>query len=119
MLCEYGHYNRNQTDLQQFLCNFSNERCPYAKLCMNPNVRKYIATNAMEKCPTRVRHIDRNIPQGSYYVVRKAHGLLYVELSDDKTITIKNTFGDKVTNYIYLKQSDNGYEASLMPFEER
>ena len=86
---------------------------------MNPNVRKYIATDAMEKCPTRVRHIDRNIPQWSYYVVRKAHGLLYVELSDDKTITIKNTFGDKVTNYIYLKQSDNGYEASLMPFEER
>jgi hypothetical protein len=58
----------------------------------------------------------KKIPPDSHYVRFIKNGYLYVETDGDNVIKIENTLGDKVTNYVYLKKTDKGYNISLKPF---
>jgi hypothetical protein len=82
-------------------------------------VQKFVPTDYMDECYIMNQELKKQIPQGSCYVRFIRNDYLYVELDDDHVIKIKNTLGDKVTNYVYLKKYKDNYKISLSPFRQK
>lgn len=116
MDCRYGYYDENEKYRPHLMCNLNKKMCPYVKLCLNVDRFIQIENFREEECYIMAEYKKKNIPSGSNYVrFSKISGgvdYLYIEV-DDQVIRVKNTLGDKVKDYVYLK----GEEISLEPFK--
>lgn len=117
-MCPYANYGYiDGYDREVILCSKSNQSCPFTRYCNKVN--KIIPNDrvgyTMEDCKLSK---EKNIPQGSNRVrFSKVSGgvdYLYIEV-DDQVIRVKNTLGDKVKDYVYLR----GEEISLEPFKTK
>lgn len=113
MSCQYNYYE-NDYDL---MCKVNGKPCIYRKKC--DKVGKFIPNDNQEECYIYNMEKIKNIPKGSKYIVFTKKDYLYVMIDDDHTIKVKNTLGKIDQDYIYLKETIDGYEISLTPFETR
>ena len=111
-MCEYAFYKDKEKVYPKLYCRLSNTTCLYSKFCTKVN--KYIPREGMENC-YMMNQVKNEIPQGAYHVRFIDKGYLYVDIEGDRVVKIKNTL-EGVTNYIYLKKIDGGYDISLTPF---
>jgi hypothetical protein len=111
-MCKYVYYDNTEIVKPKMYCKLNNKICLYSKFCVNQN--KYIPKEGMENCYMVLQEEKKTIPSGSYYVRFIKKGFLYVEIGNS-VIKIKDTLGT-VTNYVYVKQTPNGYEIALQPF---
>ena len=119
-MCPYGYYKDENEHMAHIYCKLKHDGfCIYAKLCMKPEVQKFVPTEYMDECYIMNQELKKQIPQDSHYVRFIRNDYLYVELDDDHVIKIKNTLGDKVTNYVYLKKYKDSYKISLSPFRQK
>lgn len=110
-MCEFSYYT--PIDGREYLfCEKIEEACPYQKYCSTLN--KIILNRNWGECKLLIEKI---IPKDSFGVLFEKKGFLYVKLKD-KTIKVKNTFKE-IPEYVYLKEGIEGYECSLVPFEEK
>lgn len=119
-MCEYAFYNNiNNSKHPQLYCKITNKICLFSKFCTKQN--KYIHREGAETCYMALERKINNsqIPLDAYHVRFVRKGYVYVEI-ENKVEKIKNTLGDKVTDYVYLeKQQDNTYKISLTPFTKK
>lgn len=111
-MCEYAFYKDKERIYPKLYCKLNNKACIYSKFCTKIN--KYIPREGMENCYMLTQK-KNDIPQGAYHVRFIDKGYLYIDIEEDRVIKIKNTL-EGVTNYIYLKKNDCGYDISLTPF---
>ena len=121
-LCKYAFYKDTDTFFPHLFCKVNNKWCPYVKRC--DKVEKFIPIrdNVWEECGEYIMEKRKEIPEGSYYVQtsrlnRSGNLLIYVAL-EDKTVRIETKFKKLEQDYVYLKETKNGYEVSLEPFKE-
>lgn len=119
-MCRYAFYNNtNNSKYPQLYCKLNNKICLFSKFCTKQN--KYIHREGVETCYMALEQEikDNQIPVDAYHVRFVRKGYVYVEM-ENKVEKIKNTLGDKVTNYVYLdKQQDGTYKLSLTPFVKK
>lgn len=111
-MCKYIYYDNTETTKPKIYCKLNNKVCLYSKFCVNQN--KYIPKEGMENCYMALQEEKKTIPNGSCYVRFIKKGFLYVEIGNS-VVKIKDTLGT-VTNYVYVRQTPNGYEIALKPF---
>ena len=114
-MCEYAYYDDKETFRQKLYCRLQKGKpCIYTRFCVRTN--RFVPSNNMESCFMVLDKKKRDIPVGSNYVRFTRKGYLYVEV-DGKVIKVKDTIGN-VGNYVFIRVTDRGYEASLNPFVE-
>ncbi len=121
-MCPYAYYKDKNEHMAHIYCKLKNNGdgfCIYAKLCMKPEVQKFVPTEYMDECYIMNEEQMKKIPSDSYYVRFIRKGYLYIELDANTVIKVKNTLGDEVTNYVYLKKNKDEYIVSLKPFRKR
>ena len=118
MSCPYQEYHNDETYYPHLWCSIDNSMCYYQKKCLD--VERYISIDDAKECFKLVEEQRKNIPNGAYYVQDRRtdrHGnlILYVVINDlvTKIVTKLDNFEQ---NYIYLKESTDGYKVSLTPF---
>ena len=121
-LCKYAFYKEEETCYPRLYCKADNKWCIYVKRC--DKVEKFIPIkdNVWEECGKYIMEKRKEIPEGSYLVQtsrpnRSGNLLIYVAL-ENKTIRIETQFKKLEQEYVYLKETKNGYEVSLEPFKE-
>ena len=121
-LCKYAFYKEEETCYPRLYCKADNKWCVYVKRC--DKVEKFIPIkdNVWEECGKYIMEKRKEIPEGAYFVQtsrpnRSGNLLIYVAL-ENKTIRIETQFKKLEQEYIYLKETKDGYEVSLEPFKE-
>lgn len=115
MACQYGFYKKNETNKPKLYCKITNNLCIYSKLCLKPNINKYIFNDKVDDCMIKKENEKHTIPNGAYFVRFVKNGYVYVEI-DNKVSKIKCD-DNNITNYVYIKiNSDGTYKASTTPF---
>lgn len=112
-MCKYAYYDSNEKIRQKIYCRQTGKTCLYSKYCVK--VGKFIPSDGMENCFMALKEIKK-VPNGANRVRFVKRGYLYVEIGD-KVVKIKN---DKIgeADFVYARQKDGAYEASLNPFVE-
>ena len=113
MTCKYAFYEEGK-DKPQIYCKLNNQICLFSKFCVNQN--KYIFRDGVENCYMANFESKKQVPSGASYVRFVKNGFLYVELTRDKVVKIKDTIGN-VENYVYVRDNNGEYEISLQPFD--
>lgn len=117
MNCSYSFYDKNEKYYPKLYCSIDNKMCILSKRC--EKLQKFIPLEGNYKeCYKIVEQRKKNIPNGSKYIEFERNGYLYVDIDDTHTVKIKNSLGEINQNYIYVKEGIDGYEISLVPFEE-
>ena len=121
-LCKYAFYKEEETYYPRLYCKADNKWCVYVKRC--DKVEKFIPIkdDVWEECGKYIMEKRKEIPEGSYLVQtsrpnRSGNLLIYVAL-ENKTVRIETQFKKLEQEYVYLKETKNGYEVSLEPFKE-
>lgn len=117
MTCEYGFYNKDEDYYPKLYCKIDNKMCPYVKKC--EKLERFLPLEEQERCYKRMEQKMKKIPKGSCYICFERKGYLYINLNEDETIKVKNTLGNINQDYVYVRDSLDGYELSLKPFEEK
>ena len=112
-MCKDAYYDSNEKIRQKIYCRQTGKTCLYSKYCVK--VGKFIPSDGMENCFMALKEIKK-VPNGANRVRFVKRGYLYVEIGD-KVVKIKN---DKIgeVDFVYVRQKDGVYEASLNPFVE-
>lgn len=111
-MCPYAYYNEEEKK-SKIYCKINDGICLFSRYCIK--VDKYVLKDNMESCYIMAENEKKkNTPQGANYVRFVRNGYLYVEF-EDRVVKIKDTLGN-VTNYVYVRKTDNDYEISLTPF---
>lgn len=119
-MCPFAYYKDANEHMAHIYCKLKDDKfCIYAKLCMKPDIQKFVPTDYMDECYLMNEHLKRQIPPNSYYVRFIRNNYLYVELDDNTVVKIENTLGDAVSNYVYLKKIQDKYFISLKPFRQK
>jgi hypothetical protein len=113
-MCEFSKYSQ---DGKQLMCKLTMRPCIYRKYCKK--VEGIIHTDNWDECYYRNNELKHKIPEGSNYIRFQKNGYLYVELDEDTVVKIKNTIGEQVENYVFLKKYRGEYRISLTPFPKR
>ena len=121
MSCLYQEYHDDEIYYPHLWCSIDNKMCYYQKKCLD--VEKYISIDDTKECFKFVEEQRKNIPSGSYYVQDRRidrHGnlILYIVI-DNSTTKIVTKLDNFEQNYVYLKESIDGYEVSLTPFSSK
>lgn len=98
---------------KRLICSVNNLPCMYSRYCQK--VGQYIHTDNYESCKIIQEQLKSDIPPNSYYVRMINKGYVYVEYNGT-VIKVKNTLGDNVENYVYVRKIRGQYEISLTPF---
>ena len=115
-MCEYQYYNENEDYYPRLYCKIKSGLCMYSKRC--DKEQKYVALENQKECYIYNMEKLKEIPQDSNYIRFEKRGFLYVEYGED-VIKIPNTFGELNQDYLYLRKTDKGFEASLTPFPKK
>ncbi len=107
-MCEFA----NLID-KKLICSVNNLPCMYSRYCSKVN--QYIHTDNFNDCQIIKDSLKTKIPPNSYYVRMINKGYLYVEYNGT-VVKIKNTLGDLVKDYVYVKKSRGQFDISLTPF---
>lgn len=120
--CKYMEYKSEEKYFPRLYCSIDGKQCIFSKRCEKeqkfiPNAELWV------DCPKRISENIKDIPQGSYYIQTKRYNkkgflILYVVI-DDHTESITTTLTEINQNYIYIKESIDSYEVSLVPFQEK
>lgn len=111
-MCEYAFYNEKEKK-SQIYCKINGKICLFSKFCIKQN--KYIHREGVENCYMALEEKKNNIPNGAYRVRFVHKGFAYVEITENYVVKIKDTLGN-IDNYVYLKNTEQGYILSLSPF---
>ena len=111
-MCKYMQY-KPLNGREYLYCSITNNICLYSKYCNKQ--QKFIANERWEQC--ELMNSQKNIPMGAHEVICARRGYLYVVI-DKYTIRIKNTL-NKVPEYVYVKETIDGYDISETPFETK
>lgn len=114
MACIYGYYKEEETYYPRLYCKLNGRQCIYSKKCLKQE--RFIPLDNQGECYLFNMEKKKNIPDGSRFVRFEHKGYLFVEINDSHTIKIKNTLGQQVENYVYIRQKGTDYEISLSPF---
>lgn len=124
MDCEYMYYQEDSGEYYpRLLCRATNGKfCLYSRRC--DLVHKFIPieNNAWEDCYIMVEEKIKSIPKGSYYVKtykenKKGKLYLYIVIGE-KIERVLTDFEEINQNYVYIKEKEDGYDVSLVPFKE-
>ena len=113
-MCKYSYIDETNSR-QPIYCKLNRRPCIFSKYC--DKVNKFVEKDGMENCFMALAEFKKNVPNGAHYVRFSKRGFLFVELNDDKVIMVRDTIGIE-TNYVYLREVNGEYQASLNPFEE-
>ena len=121
-LCKYAFYKEEEKFYPHLYCKTDDKWCPYVKRCQQVEKFIPIRDNVWEECGKYIMEKRKEIPEGSYLVQtsrpnRSGNLLIYVAL-ENKTVRIETQFKKLEQEYVYLKETKNGYEVSLEPFKE-
>ena len=113
-------YKDNEKYYPRLYCGVDNVSCIYTKRCQK--VEKYIPleNDAWKECYKYNMQIEKDIPNGSYFIKvqrpsKNGKIIIYVVINDNVE-KITTNFTEINQNYVYVKESIDGYEVSLTPF---
>ena len=119
--CKYAFYKDEEKVYPHLYCQVDDKWCVYVKRC--EKVEKFIpiADNVWEECGKYIMEKRKEIPEGAYFVQtsrpnRSGNLLIYVAL-ENKTVRIETELKELKQDYVYLKETKDGYKVSLEPFK--
>lgn len=123
-ICDYQYYKEDETYYPHIYCKLTNKYCMYQKKC--EMVEKFIPIEdeKWKECYMYIMEQQKNIPKDSYLIQTartNKHGktYLYVIIDDCvEKITTDIKVEDIKQNYIYVKETKDGYVVSLNPFKK-
>ena len=120
-LCKYAFYKEEEKFYPHLYCKTDDKWCPYVKRCQQVEKFIPIKDDVWEECGKYIMEKRKEIPTGSYLVQtsrpnRSGNLLIYVAL-ENKTVRIETQFKKLEQEYVYLKETKNGYDVSLEPFK--
>lgn len=119
MACPYEYYKEDEeVYFPRLYCKIDDKTCIYSKKCLKVN--KFIPLENQEECYKMIEEKIKSIPKGSYYVEtkrpnRKGELYLYVVIGN-KVERISTKFKTIEQDYVYLKETKDGYIVSLEEF---
>ena len=121
-LCKYAFYKQEEKYYPHLYCKTDDKWCPYVKRCQKVEKFIPIEDDVWEECGKYIMEKRKEIPNGSYFVQtsrpnRSGNLLIYVAL-ENKTIRIETKLKKLEQEYVYLKETKDGYEVSLEPFKQ-
>lgn len=122
-LCKYAYYKNEEKYCPRLYCRAKDDKmCHYTKRCMKVDKFIPIEDNIWEECGIYIMEKRKEIPNGAYFVQtkrldKKGNLFLYVVIND-KVEKILTNFKELKQDYVYLKETRDGYNVSLEPFKK-
>lgn len=121
-MCPYMTYKEDYEYFPRLYCALTDKYCMYSKKCLKEN--KFVPIGDLWKeCYLYNMEKAKNVPKGSYFIQsyrpnKKGKLYLYVVM-DDKVQKILSDLEEINQDYVYLKETLDGYIVSTVPFQDK
>lgn len=124
MSCGYEYYDEDENYYPRLRCKLNNgSYCLYSKKC--EKVQKFVPIEGelWKECYLYNMEKAKNVPKGSYFIQsyrpnKKGKLYLYVVM-DDKVQKVLSDLEEINQDYVYLKETLDGYIVSTVPFQDK